>query len=152
MCGLPDDLSNALDKKIKLAKDAEGYLNRFCERQEHDAIRAIQLVAIFMSITIRERLFFDYTQFYFPLNLLCFFGKATLLVEVWKAVLQLYRRHLGHKAAEVKILSSYLEHALGTINLDKTKEAYLASIGADRLDTRLEETARSIISDIQNIP
>jgi hypothetical protein len=152
MCGLPDDLSDALDKKIKLAKDAQDYLIRFCEQQEHDAIRAIQHVAIFMSITIRERLFFDYTQFYLPLNLLCFFGKTTLLEDVCKAVHQLYQRHLGHKAAEVKILSSYLENALGNISLHKTKEAYLASVGAHRLITRLEETARSIISDIQNIP
>jgi hypothetical protein len=78
MCGLPDDLSNALDKKIKLVKDADDYWYRFIIRKEHDAIRAIQLVAILMSITIRERLFFDYAQFYLPLNLLCFFPEKQL--------------------------------------------------------------------------
>jgi hypothetical protein len=67
LCALPIRLSIALDKKIKLAKDAQSYLIRFCERQEHDAIRALQLLDIYMSVTIREGLFFDYSLFFVPL-------------------------------------------------------------------------------------
>jgi hypothetical protein len=155
ICGLPNDLSDALDEKIKLVKDAVLYWNRLYKGQEIDVIRAVQLVEIFMSITIRERLFFNYALFVHPLNLLRAFGKPALLEEVCKALRQLYQRHLGngvHRGAGVKTVSLYLEESLRHVDGHQTNEAYLAFVRGHRLDTRLEAMARSVISYIQNIP
>jgi hypothetical protein len=152
MCGLPDDLSDALDKKIKLLKDADDYLSRLYlyQQKEHDAIRALQNLEIYMSITIRERLLFSYGPFMRPLHFFFYFGRATLFEEVGKAVHQLYQRHLGK--AEVGPLALYLDNALHNIVPNPEIEGHLASLGAGRFDDRLKEMARSIISEIQNIP
>jgi hypothetical protein len=170
LCALPDDLSNALDTKINLANNASDYLGRFFERQERDAIRALQFLDIFMSGIIRERLFFqfldifmsgiirerlffDYTHFFAALRLFHILGNPILLQQVGKAILGVLQRHLGtgvYDGAAAETLALYLDESK---RLDTTgsKQNYLSANGDHTLNAQLEKTASSIISNIQNL-
>jgi hypothetical protein len=157
LCALPDDASNALDTKIKLANEASEYLDRFFARKEPDAIRAVQSLDTFMSIMIQERLLVHYPNFFYALRLLAVFGNSTLLQQVGQAILHLFRRHLGTGYnggnAGVRSVSSYLDEALRDI-ADSKKHEYFISIGTRSVDAQLEleKAVSSIISNLQSLP
>jgi hypothetical protein len=169
LCTLPDSLSNTLDAKIKTATEARDYVTDFLKRQlelqvnvsryvgyERDAFRAAQLLDIYMSIIIHERLFFDYSPFYLSLKFFSRVGQKLLLEQVGEAVLCLFRRHLGtgeHQRVGVKHASVFLEEALSSIGRDsiRTLGNQLASIGSDSLDAQLQSTAANIIFNLQSL-
>jgi hypothetical protein len=157
LCALPDDLSNALDTKIKLAKEASEYLDRFLGRKEPDAIRAVHSLDTFMSTVIRERLLVHYPDFFYALRLLAVFGNPTLLQRVGHAILRLFRRYLGTSYsggnAGVESVSWFFDKALRDIS-DSKKHRYFISIGAHGADAQreLEKTVSSIISNLQSLP
>jgi hypothetical protein len=149
MCALPDSRSNALDTKIKKSNEAAAYLERFCGRiptdPEQDIIRAVELLDIYMSVIIEERLFTEYTQFNIPLRVLAVFGKPALFEQLAQAVLRLFRRHLapGHELADEETLRSFADMKL----LD------IIGISPDHpLHAHLETTASTIISKIESLP
>jgi hypothetical protein len=159
LCALPDDVSNALDTKIKLANEASEYLDRFLHRQEPDAIRAVQSLDTFMSTIIRERLLVCYSDFFYPLRLLAVFGNPTLLRRVGHSILRLFRRYLGTGYsggnAGVESVSWLLDEALRDI-ADSEKHEYFFSIGTRGVDAQreLEKAVSSIVStgNLQSLP
>jgi hypothetical protein len=157
LCTLPDDLSNALDTKIKLANEASEYLDRFLRQREPDAIRAVQSLDTFMSTIIRERLLVRYSDFFYPLRLLAVFGNPTLLRRVGHSILRLFRRYLGTGYfggnAGVESASWLLDEALEEI-ADSEEHEYFFSIGTRGVDAQreLEKAVSSIISNLQSLP
>jgi hypothetical protein len=160
MCALPDDLSNALDIKIKKANDAADYLERFFKPQfpvtEPNIIRAVELLDIYMSIVIGERLFSDYTQFFFPLKIFGFLGGPVLLKQIGQAIVRLYRRHLGEDGvtggtASVQIFTSCLERLLRGC-ADMKLLDFMDTFPDHPLSAQLEKTASNIISALESLP
>jgi hypothetical protein len=152
LCALPDDLSNALDKKFKLAHDANVYMTRFWKREEHNAIRALQLFDIYMSIIIRERLFFEYEHLVNVRGVFQRLGNSTLLQETGKALLGLLERHLGtgvYRGAGVETFSLCLEQAARNI-AESTEDVAIKR--NRRLDAQLQKTASNVISYLQSLP
>jgi hypothetical protein len=158
LCSLPDDLSNALDNKIKLVNVAADNLDRLYEDPESmvrgdTMIRALQFLDIRMSITIRERLFFDYRQFVQPLYFLLVYKRPDLLQRVGNAILGVFRRHLGtgiKNNTGVEHLSTHIEWALLILAHSDAKDYAAATSPA--IEDRLERTASSIISALQSLP
>jgi hypothetical protein len=152
LCSLPDALSDALDTKISIAKDASEFVGQFCRRREGDPFAAIQLFDTYMSIIIQERLFFDYKQFLLPLRFFGMFDKPDLLQQVGEAVHRVFQRHLGtgvDYGAGVETLSLYLESVLHPMHDIPMLQD---SADAHRLDARLKEAASSIVSYLDSIP
>jgi hypothetical protein len=151
LCALPDDHSNAFDAKIKLAKNASNQLERLFEdlrsRVKEDMIRAAQFLEIYLSITIRERLFVDYRLLVLPLTFFLDIGRPTLLQRVGNAVLGVFQRHLGTGVKNntgVQSVSMFIKSAL----LDCSSAATTDPL----LEARLEKAASSIISALQSLP
>jgi hypothetical protein len=156
LCALPDDLSNALDIKIKKANDAADYLERFfeCPKTAPNTIRAVQLLDIYMSTIIRERLFFDYTRFFIPLKIFGFLGNPVLLKQIGQATVRLFRRHLGEDGvsggmASVQSLTSCLEQLLHIANM-KLRD-FMVIFPHHPLSAQLEKTASNIISALESL-
>jgi hypothetical protein len=155
LCALPDDLSNALDVKIKLANDAAAYLYRFYELEEDDPYRAVQLLDVFMSITIRERLVFKYNQFFLPLKIFGLLAKPRLVQQVGDAILRVFYRHLGDTGlgdgnASVENMTATLERVRDQLVIPQSES--LASMGLHDLDAQLEKAASSIVSYLKSVP
>jgi hypothetical protein len=157
LCALPDDLSDALDTKIESVNKAAKYLDRFCLGQERDGVHAIQLLDMLMTTIIKERLFFDYSRFFLPLQLFTFFGNVTLLQQVGQATLSVLRRYLGTGIsaaggdAGIEYVSSYIKQSLRHI-ADSTTHAYRSVNTAHALNAQLKKTASNIISNLQSLP
>jgi hypothetical protein len=162
LCALPDDRSNALDTKIRMADEADADLHYFLDapqrgRHLQDMIRAIQTLDKFMTTIIQERLFFDYNKFFLAVKLFAFFGNRTLLQQVGEAVLSVLRRHLGTGISVsggdvgVEYVTLYLEHSLRHV-ADSTAHANLSATSAYAFDALLKKTASNIISNLQSLP
>jgi hypothetical protein len=156
LCALPSNLSKALDTKIKLANEAAAYLDHFCIPKltgtvpEADIVRAVELLDAYMSTIIGERLYFQYTQFNLSLRVLAVFGKPALVERVGRAILRLYRRHLGDRDGLVEVFSSWLDATL-RIMADMRPYVYLGYIPDDSFNARLEKTVSTIISSIESL-
>jgi hypothetical protein len=156
LCALPDDLSIALDNKIRQAREAADYLKLFCGREqmnERNMLRAVELLDIYTSIIIRERLFFAYSQFLLPVKVVAILGTQAQLQKVGHAVLQIFRRHLGtcgfgdsDASVSVDALSSWLESTF----ISFEKHTFLCADSP--LHVQMEQTASRIISDLESIP
>jgi hypothetical protein len=157
LCALPDDLSNALDVKIKQANDAYAYVDRYLHHKENGRVRVLKLLDTFVAFTIRERLYFNYTDFFLPVKIFAFLQEPELLQQVGNAVLRIFRRHLGSGNsidgnASVKSLSSFIESAQPGIAEFRRMEA-LFNVGIDpHLDTQRKKTAASVLSNLQSLP
>jgi hypothetical protein len=158
LCALPDDLSNALDVKIKQAKDAYSYVDRFFDGEEDDAIRALRLLDTYVSFTIREGLYFNYSTLFLPVKIFVRMKDPDVLRRVGNAIHRLFHRHVGSGSsgngnASVAYMSSILESSVRGLDQIKEVEALLPAEEKDRrLDAQLRQTAESIISSLQSLP
>jgi hypothetical protein len=157
LCALPDDLSNALDVKIKQANDAYSYVNRFFDGEEDDAIRALRLLDTFVSFTIRERLYFKYSSLFLPVKIFTRMKEPDVLRQVGDAILRVFHRHLGSGSSvdgisSVGHMSSILEIYVRSLVQIKEVQGLPAQEKDCRLDAQLRRTAESIISSLQSIP
>jgi hypothetical protein len=148
LCALPNDRSKALDTKIKKANDAARYLDRFSKKEECNAIRAAQLLDVFMTTIIGERLFL-YEHFANTLSLFAQFRKPNLLQQVGKAILHVLNHHLGAGDSNAVVFSLCLG-MFTQLAQPKPEDNFPAN--KHRLDAELEKTASSIVFNLQSLP
>jgi hypothetical protein len=156
VCTLPSRLSDALDKKIKAAIEADDYLVQMFEGKHKDYVGGARCLETLVT-TITEERMFTLHHLMTPIFFFTFFRKRRLLKEVGQVLVPILGRYwgkdqgIGDQPADT--IPRYLEDP-STMPVWKDAERLRVPIfkSGQVVHAQLERVASNIITSLKRLP
>jgi hypothetical protein len=152
MCALPDSLSDALDAKFKLVKEATGsefLMKVLCGPDEDTFLRGLSTLETLIAIITEERLPNDQLLIIHFLFILSF-GHLKPLREMGQVLLSVFQRYWAPGDLAVKYFSSCLDDPEASPYWGVMRKANWTS-HMDDLDKKLQSMTSNVVSSLRKL-
>jgi hypothetical protein len=153
MCALPDRLSDALDAKINLVKDASTFefLREILSGPNEDNIRrGLSTLETIVAISTEERLL-DTQTLMTPFAFLFLFRRLKLVGKVGQVLLSVFRRYCGPGSIVVKYISGCLDNPRASPAWNLLPVHWASQAVREDFDEKLETMAANVVSSLRKL-